>query len=290
MKKIINFFNPPQITIRQQLNKWLIPRKWQHLLRVNHQILINSTYKPFNYLLQKDDQMIIDFNFIPRTKNQTYLSSTKLPNIIFEDDDLLIINKPSGQKSHPNNPLENNTAMNDAKFYLTQQGKNPYMIHRLDMYTSGLMMIAKNPYVVPIMNRQLTNKSFKRNYYAVIDLVNSIPDLGSIELPIGKDDSDPRKRKVRSDGLNSITKYTVLEKNKKNALLKLDLLTGRTHQIRVHLSHIGYPIVGDPLYNNKIYSNKNMMLMAYKISYCLPFSEEKKSVEISIPTDFKIKN
>ncbi|MDO1605639.1 RluA family pseudouridine synthase [Lactobacillus sp. YT155] len=287
MKKTIIYpENEPQ-TIRELLKQWLIPKKWQHFLRINHQILINDIYQPFNYEIQTGDKISIDFSDLPIRSNQNYLTSTHVPVVVFEDESIIIINKPSGQKSHPNEPQENNTAMNDVEFYLQRTHHHAYMIHRLDMLTSGLMMIAKNPYVVPIMNQQLTKKTFQRHYYAMVDLINDIPDTKIIDLPIAQDPTDPRKRIVSSYGLESITKFSVIKENDSQALLDINLLTGRTHQIRVHLSHLNWPIVGDSLYNPNSTSSK-LMLMAYRMEYVEPFSQQKKSIEIKIPTDFTI--
>lgn len=288
IKKIIyTSNNTNETTLRQLLQEWLIPKKWQHFLRVNHNVLINGSYQPFNYVLQFGDEITLIFDFPPRTPNQNYLAS-KIPlKIIFEDSNILIVYKKSGQKSHPNSPIENDSLMNSAEYYLSKNNHHPYMIHRLDKETSGLMMIAKNPYVVPILNRQLTNKIFTRQYLAKINLFRDIPNSGYIEYKIGPDPNDKRKRMVTNDGLFAKTKFDVLQKNSDFAIVKLTLFTGRTHQIRVHLSHNHWPIINDPLYNPSI-SDGNMKLTAFNISYIKPFSNIRKTVQIDIENEYQL--
>ncbi|GKQ42484.1 RNA pseudouridine synthase [Companilactobacillus sp. RD055328] len=287
MKKKITYTGTTEIKLRALLQQWLIPKKWQHYLRVDHLITINGKYESFFYDVQPNDVLELNFNFPPRSTNQKYLTGNDDLNIIFEDEDLLILNKPAGQKTHPNYDEENFTLMNSAEAYLSKTSQHPYMIHRIDSETSGLVMVAKNPYIVPILNRQLTRKEFKRDYLSVVDINNSLPDSGRIELPIGEHSTDGRMRSVIETGLDSITEFKVLKRTTTQALLDLKLLTGRTHQIRVHLSHNGWPIIGDPLYNPES-TSKPMRLLAYKMSYTEPFSTKKNSVEISIPTEFDI--
>lgn len=288
IKKIIyNSTNNIEITLRQLLQQWLIPKKWQHFLRIDHNVLVNNTYQPFNYIIQNGDEITLNFNFPPRSPSQKYLASEIPLNIIFEDDDLLIVFKQSGQKSHPNYFEENNTLMNAAEYYLSKTNQHPYMIHRIDKETSGLLMIAKNPYVVPILNRQLTNKTFTRQYLAKVDLLSPIPNFGTIEEPIGLDPNDKRKRKIDNNGLFSKTNFEVLQKNSDNAIVKLTLFTGRTHQIRVHLAYNNWPIVNDPLYNESTQTGK-MDLTAFNISYIEPFSTNRKTIQINIHNEFKL--
>lgn len=159
----------------------------------------------------------------------------------------MVINKPHGQKSHPNRLDETNTALNDVATYLAPMEQTPYVTHRLDMLTSGLLLIGKNPVVVPLLNRQLVQKTMQRFYLARVNLLpNNKANLtlnksNYIETPIGQDISDKRKRAIKETGLSAQTTYRVLKIDAKQqtALLHLSLATGRTHQIRVHLASIG---------------------------------------------------
>ena len=176
---------------------------------------------------------------------QTYPASRRMPDVIYEDDNLLIINKKKGQKTHPN-LNETDTALNDCATYL---GSSPYIVHRLDMLTGGLLLVAKNPAVVPILNRELTTKTFHREYLAKVIHADKLKKNGTIDLPIGQDPDDQRKRMVNKTGLHAVTHYELLKKYSDNtALVKLTLETGRTHQIRVHMAYIGHPLLGDPKY------------------------------------------
>lgn len=263
------------LTIRDLLKKWLIPKKWQHLLRIQRDILINDHYQPFNTIVKNNDIITLNFNFPPRSE-QHYLPGSDDIDVVFEDDDILVVNKTAGKKTHPNLKTESDSLMNDVETYL--KNGHPYMVHRIDMETSGLVLISKTPYLVPIFNRQLSSKTLQREYLAVVKLNSPIPEKGTIDLPIGQDSKDVRKRKVMPDGLSAITKYQVLEKNFQYALVKLNLLTGRTHQLRVHLAYNGWPIVNDPLYNNEP-KNGNLLLFAHKLTFRQPFSNNLQIIE-----------
>lgn len=273
-------FNFPQnlkpCSVNDLLRLLLIPRKWRHYLRTEHQILINGTYHYFNQMVFPDDKIELWLKHIESSQN-TYPASGQMPEVIYEDQNLLIINKPAGQKTHPN-LNETNTALNDCATYLRY---SPFIVHRLDMLTSGLLLVAKNPAVVPILNRELSSKIFHREYLAVVNMTKPIADTGIINLPLGRDPLDKRKRKIVADGLKAITHYQILKCFSNNtALIKLDLETGRTHQIRVHLAAIGCPIVGDPLYNPTFISKEYLHLTAYQISLLLPFSFEELKVNL----------
>ena len=197
-------------------------------------------------------------------------------DIVYEDNDILVINKPAGQKTHPN-LNEEDTALNDCATYL---GYSPFIVHRLDMLTSGLLLVAKNPAVVPILNRQLTDKTLHRAYLAWIYNSPQIKNTGIIDLPIGHDPHDQRKRMVRQDGQKAVTHYEVIKRDKDRILVKLTLETGRTHQIRVHLAALGAPIIGDPLYNSDYQDGEQLQLTAFQLTFRKPFSFENKTVKL----------
>lgn len=260
------------------MQKWLIPKKWQHYLRIKQDVLINGTYHSFNETVHDNDEITLIFDFPPRSADQIYLPGHRKIDIAYEDNDILVVNKAANIKTHPNLATENDSLFNDVQAYLSPN--KPYMVHRIDMLTTGLVLIAKTPYLVPILNRQLTKKILQRQYLAIVDLNKPIGDQGTIDLPIGRDQTDKRKREVIATGDPAQTAYKVLKKSNRFALLKLNLHTGRTHQIRVHLAASNWPIVNDELYNSAIPSG-NMMLTAYKLQYQIPFSNKTKIVEIS---------
>lgn len=263
-------------SVSNLLQKLLLPRKWRHFLRTEHKILINGNYRYFNQLVYPADKVEIFLDHVECNQN-IYPPSGQNPDVIFEDRDILIINKPTGQKTHPNS-CETTTALNDCATYLKH---TPYIVHRLDMLTSGLLLVAKNPAIVPILNHELTAKIFHREYIAIIAQADSLPENGSIKLPIGQDPQDQRKRMVCSNGLKSCTHYQVLKRfTNQNALVKLSLETGRTHQIRVHLAAVGCPIVGDPLYNPQANPDDFLHLTAFKISLVKPFTFNQLSINL----------
>ena len=259
------------MSVSELLQKMLIPRKWRHYLRKEQNVKINGEYRYFNQLVYPGDKISLKLDFV-ESQQQSYPPSGRLPKIVYEDDDLLVIDKPKGQKTHPN-LFETDTALNDCTTYLKQ---SPYIVHRLDMLTGGLLSVAKNPAVVPILNRELTTKIFHREYIATVDNANKLKEKGTINLPIGQDPNDQRKRMVRADGLKSVTHYEVVQKNSDNtAQVKLVLETGRTHQIRVHLAALGTPIVGDPLYNPNFKEAEELQLKAYQMSLIKPYTFDR---------------
>lgn len=260
------------MSVDKLMRKLLIPRKWRHFLRSEKKILVNGKYLPLNFLVKPGDKIEIQLDHI-ESDQQPYPASGKLPKVVYEDNDILVINKPAGQKTHPN-LNEEDTALNDCATYL---GYSPFIVHRLDMLTSGLLLVAKNPAVVPILNRQLTDKTLHREYLAWISNSPQIKNTGIIDLPIGHDPHDQRKRMVRQDGQKAVTHYEVIKRDKDRILVKLTLETGRTHQIRVHLAALGAPIIGDPLYNSAYQDGEQLQLTAFQLTFRKPFSFENKT-------------
>ncbi|MBD5432370.1 MAG: RluA family pseudouridine synthase [Lactobacillus sp.] len=265
----------PPITVDTLMRQLLLPRKWRHFLRTEKKILINDHYLPLNFLVKAGDKIQITLDHV-ETLQHPYLPNGKIPDIVYEDRNILVINKPSGQKTHPN-LRETNTALNDCATYLHS---SPYIVHRLDMLTHGLLLVAKNPAVVPILNRQLTNKTLNREYFAWVNNKQLKDEQGIIKSPIGADPTDQRKRMIRMDGLPAITHYQVVKTCGTKSKLAIQLGTGRTHQIRVHLASIGCPIIGDPLYNPNYQKGEFLALEAYRLTFQAPFSFKKIQVTL----------
>lgn len=267
--------NLKPISVDELMRKFLIPRKWRHFLRAENKILVNGKYLPINFLIKPGDKIDIYLDHV-ESDQQAYPTSGNLPQVVYEDSDILVINKPAGQKTHPNLD-EKDTALNDCATYLDY---SPFIVHRLDMLTNGLLLVAKNPAVVPILNRQLTNKTLHREYLAWVSKSKELKENGTISLPIGHDPNDQRKRMVRPDGQKAITHYEIVKECENKVLVKLTLETGRTHQIRVHLAALGAPIIGDPLYNPDYQNGEKLQLTAYQLTFMRPFKFESKTVKL----------
>lgn len=230
----------------------------------------------------------VDLHFIGdefRTSQSHYRPSARSHlRILYENRDLVVVNKPAGQKTHPNQPLETGTLMNDVAGYLAGTSNAAYMVHRIDQATSGALIVAKNPVVVPILDRLIADGRIHRQYLAVVE--GTLTSLtGQFTWPIGRDPMDRRKRLV--NGVNAkpaVTNYRVLATANHQSLVRLDLQTGRTHQIRVHLAYSGHPIVGDPLYNQ--HSAPYLLLHGVRQQLVLPFSGNLKQIYAPLPNYF----
>lgn len=282
-----------QVTLRDLLQKqWLLPRHFVHCLRVGRRVFLNGYYQPMNTVVKAGDRVQLYFlgnEF--RTATSSYLP-TDDPHldILYENQNLLVVNKPAGQKSHPNYRGEPGTLMNDVAGYLKQTSPTSaaYMVHRLDQQTSGAMIVAKNPVVVPILDRLISSGQIHRYYLAIVKGQLQLAS-GHFDWPIGRDPADKRKRLVNGvHAQSALTYYKVLSANQDFSLVKLRLATGRTHQIRVHLAHAGYPLIGDPLYNPSS-SVGRLMLHGYALQLVLPFSMKTMTIQATAPRFFKKK-
>ena len=192
---------------------------------------------------------------------------------LYQDEHLIIVNKPEGMKTHGNEPTEI-ALLNHVSAYV---GQTCYVVHRLDMETSGAILFAKNPFILPILNRLLEDKVIYRDYLALCQGQLKKTDW-AITDKIGRDRHDRRKRVIDNQkGQEALTQVHLLKTIGKNSLVACRLQTGRTHQIRVHLAHHGHALIGDPLYSRV--SAPRLMLHAQKLSLTHPLTLEKISVE-----------
>ena len=173
-------------------------------------------------------------------------------NIVFEDEDIIIINKPFGLVTHPGAGNWNGTLANALLYYDPKLSKldRAGIVHRLDKNTSGLMVIARNEKSQKYLVEQIQSHSVVREYSAIV--YGHMISGGSVHDPIGRDPKDRMKQTVSSNGKDATTHYRVIDRFKSHTHVKAILETGRTHQIRVHLSHIGYPLLGDPMYGGRV--------------------------------------
>lgn len=254
-------------------NIWKAPKKLIHSFRMEKNIRINGESPSWNNQLVAGEKLQIKL-FQP----EEYRVSPAFQDVelLYEDDHLMIFNKPARMDTHPNDPDQRDTLLNAAAFHLQTNGEslNPRHIHRLDRDTTGTVLFAKNALVGAILDRMLEERKIKRTYLALADgLLHK--KKGTINKPIGRDRHHPVRRRVSNTGQPAITHFEVIERfhKEKRTLIRCSLDTGRTHQIRVHLSDLGHPLTGDALYGgSNTYSRQ--ALHAIKIEFVHPLTGE----------------
>ncbi|RRK10642.1 RluA family pseudouridine synthase [Lactiplantibacillus garii] len=275
-------------TVRTCLQTWLVPKRIQGQLRQGRRIRINQFPASVASPLQAGDHLQLTFianDF--RTPVSNYLpDSAATVSVLYRNANLLVVNKPAGTKSHPNQPGERGSILNHLAAYLAPSQQAPYMVHRLDQMTSGAMVVALNPVVVPILDRLISTKVIRRTYYAWVR-GHFAQTFGQFDAPIGHDPADKRKRWVNTfDAQPALTTYQVVTTTPRQTLVKLSLTTGRTHQLRVHLAASGHPILGDPLYDDHADQAPRLMLHAQALALQLPFSTTSVFVPAPLPPLF----
>lgn len=262
--------------LRELLEKeWLIPRKVRHFLRTRKHVWVNGEYAMFHQEVHANDKITLRLEDSDYTYQAVISGDAKKVIVLYEDEHLIIVNKPAGIKTHPNQPDETNTMLNHLVAYLAPKKQRPYVVHRLDKETSGVILFAKNPLVLPILGRLLEQKLIYRHYQAIVH--GRLTDGGTIRKKIGRDRHDRRKRCIDPrNGKMAVTHFEVLEATRQQSKINCVLETGRTHQIRVHLASIGHPLVGDPLYQNK--PAERLYLHAWELYFKHPFTQEEMKV------------
>lgn len=245
---------------------WQVPRNLLHQYRMGQGVKVNGDVYPYSKKLQTGERFQI--HLFPK-EDYGVIQNFLEADILYEDDHLLIVNKPSGMDTHPNEPGQKDTLANAVAYHFLMNGIETKVrhIHRLDKDTTGAVLFAKHALAGAILDRLLEKRMIKRTYLALVH-GRMKKKKGAIDEPIGRDRHHPAKRRVSPTGQTAITDYEVLEYDpKKNmTLVKLQLQTGRTHQIRVHMSHIGFPLAGDKLYGEAETRYPRQALHAAKIS------------------------
>ena len=254
-------------------------------------ILVNGKNAKVSYKIQENDKISVE---IPEPK-QIELKAQDIPiEIVYEDSDIIVVNKPKGMVVHPANGNPDGTLVNAimaiCKDSLSGIGGEirPGIVHRIDKDTSGLLIVAKNDNAHVKMSEQIKNHEVKKTYIALVRGVFK-ENAATIDMPIGRSISDRKKMAVNKNGKDAITHIKVLKRFDKYTLLKVNIETGRTHQIRVHLSHIGYPIVGDYTYSNgkNEFDVVGQCLHAQKLEFKHPITQKDMCLEAELPQYFK---
>ena len=253
-------------------------------------VLVNDKVISANYLVKLNDQIQVN----DELNYEISVEPENIPlDIVYEDDDLLVINKASGMVVHPAPGHYTNTLVNALlyRFNITSGDKmRPGIVHRLDKDTSGLMLVAKNEETHEKLSKMIGNKEVERRYLAITTGVIKT-DTGTIDAPIGRNQRNRLKMQVTDvNAKEAITHFKVLKRYKANTLIECILETGRTHQIRVHLAYINYPIVNDPLYGKeKNCTEFGQMLHSKSIRFNHPRTNKELYFEVEPPKEFKEK-
>lgn len=252
----------------------------ENLVTVNGKNVNGSYQVKLNDEIEINDELNYEIKVEPENINI---------DIVYEDDDLLVINKASGMVVHPAPGHYTNTLVNALlyRFNITGgESHRPGIVHRLDKDTSGLMVVAKNEWTHEKLSEMIAKREVKRHYLALVKGIIK-HDTGTIDAPIGRDATDRQKMAVTDkNAKDAITHFKVLQQFKENTLIECILETGRTHQIRVHLAYIGYPVVNDPMYGKGKTTEFGQMLHSKSIEFTHPRTGNKLFFEVEPPKEF----
>lgn len=250
-------------------------------------IAVNGKEENAIYLLDVGDVVTID---IPDEESHETLVPIENPlDVIYEDEHFLVLNKPYGFASIPSS-LHSNTIANFIKSYYIKNNypnKQVHIVTRLDKDTSGLMLFAKHGYAHARLDKQLQQKQIEKRYYALVSGERELPEKGEIIAPIARDEDSMITRRVHPSGKYAHTSYEIVAQYGEVYLVDIRLHTGRTHQIRVHFAHIGFPLLGDDLYGGSMkYNIKRQALHCHSIKFFDPFKRVENYQEIPLTDDF----
>lgn len=255
-------------------------------LKKANKIYLNDlpTYTKKSVTVGDKVSVLIDFE----EDNSNIVASNIPLDIIYEDDYLLVINKPANIAIHPSILHFDNSLSNGVKFYFDKLGlkKKIRIVNRLDRNTSGIVVFAKNEYIQECLIKQMKTKELKKEYLAIAKgILESKSD--TLNFPIARKEGSIIERTVNSDGDSAITHYDVVKEFNNISLVHIVLETGRTHQIRVHFSYIGHPILGDTLYGSPSELINRQALHSYKLTFIHPVTKKVLSLEAPLPNDIE---
>lgn len=251
-------------------------------------VTVNGNLTKPKYPVQPGDEIVIT---IPDPVALD-LEPENIPlDIVYEDDDVIVVNKPAGMVVHPSPGHPDHTLVNALLYHSPLSTINgtyrPGIVHRIDKDTSGLLMVAKNDNAHRSLAAQLKNKTNLREYIALVHGVIK-QDEGTIDAPLGRSPKDRKRQAIVADGRHAVTHFKVLERYLNYTLISCWLETGRTHQIRVHMKSIGHPLAGDPLYGpRKTINGSGQFLHAKKLGFKHPVTGKQLVFEAPLPDDFE---
>lgn len=286
MSRTIKYKTKEETTVKNILkSKFNMSERFIRKLKLNDRFFCNDKKLKINDTVEKDNVLTVDLNFEEESENIDAIE-IKL-DILYEDDWLIVINKPANMVVHPSILHRDDSLANAVKFYLDSKNEKIKMrfVNRLDRDTSGIVIFAKSEYIQEALACQMKDDRFKKEYRAIVEGV--LEGDGKIDLPIRRKEGSIMLRETAEDGEEALTYYEVLETIKNNTLVKIILKTGRTHQIRVHMKSIGHPVLGDDLYGNKSELIDRQTLHAYKIKFVHPITKEEMEFVADIPKDMQ---
>ncbi|AQP54164.1 RNA pseudouridine synthase [Vagococcus penaei] len=251
-------------------------------------LLVNGVERTVRHFVQVHDVVTV---IIPdEGEHETMLPYASILDIVYEDDHILVVNKPSGVASIPAQYHPNGTMANRVKYYYNQQNYVNRIIHvvtRLDRDTTGLMLFAKHGFAHAMLDKQLQDGRLKKHYMALVSgRIETLEKMAMIDLPIGRDMTSLIKRQVIATGQRALTEYQLVQRTEQVALVDVQLHTGRTHQIRVHFSALGCPLLGDNMYDgNCDLGITRQALHCRRLVFDHPFTKEKIEIQQPLPTD-----
>lgn len=257
------------------------------LKKIPESILLNGVWEYVTCKLAEGDVLRIH---IVEGESSEKIPPVELPfPIVYEDEDIIVVNKPADMPIHPSLNNYENTLGNAAAYYFAKQEKSFIFrcINRLDRDTTGLTILAKHMVSCSILQSDMVERKISREYLAIVEGVFENAE-GTIDAPIGRKEGSTIERMIDfENGEHAVTHYRVLEQKENVAMLALKLETGRTHQIRVHMSSIGHPLIGDFLYNPTNNGMQRQALHAWHLSFGHPISKEEIGLEAPVPEDMK---
>jgi len=286
LKYIVNKLTEYE-TVKQVLKEeFLLSDRLIIKLKQSKQIYLNDNFAFINQQLEIGDTILVDLDFEEACDN--IVPSKMNLDILYEDDSMLIINKPPFIPVHPSMDHYGDSLSNGVKYYFNSIGLKRKIrpVNRLDKNTSGIVIFAKNEYIQECLVKEMKSNIFEKEYIAIVEGIID-KEKQTIDAPIARKEDSIIERCVSKNGDNAITQVELIKNFDNYSLIKCNLKTGRTHQIRVHTSYIGHSILGDDLYGTKSKLINRQALHAYRIKFIHPITQKEVEIKAKIPKDIE---